>query len=68
MPEITKEYPEGRKSLEMALVKMLSDKRCWLDYVAIGNALHNIRMHAESMEKERDKVCASAVESSAAKP
>jgi hypothetical protein len=47
------EYPQGQRIIEMALVRMLREKRCWADYRDIADALCNIRLHASSMEKER---------------
>ena len=54
MPEIKLEYPEGKRSAEMILVRMLNDKRSWHDYMEITQALWSIRFRAESMKKERD--------------
>jgi len=57
MPEIKVEYPKGKRSAEMVLVQMLRDKRGWLDYMDITQALWNLRFHADSMKKERDRIC-----------
>jgi len=57
MPEIKKEYPEGKRSLEMVLVEMLAEHRSWDDYKKISQALWRIRFRAKGMEKERDIVC-----------
>lgn len=54
MPEIVKEYPEGQRSAEMVLVRMLTERRSWADYMEISQALWNIRFHADSMRKEHD--------------
>lgn len=54
MDEIKKEYPEGKGVIEMVLVKMLNERRSWADYQAIGQALWNIRFHADQMKKERE--------------
>ena len=54
MAEIKKEYPEGKAVLEMVLVKMLNERRSWADYQAIGQALWNIRFHADQMKKEQE--------------
>lgn len=65
MAEITAEYPEGKRNAEMSLVRMLSEKRSWVDYVEITNALDNIRRHAGSMDEER-KLLASSGQTSEA--
>lgn len=51
--EITGEYPAGKRSAEMVLVEMLTEKRSWADYTVITSALWNLRHHAGSMESER---------------
>ncbi len=57
MAKIEKEYPEGLRSAEMALVRMLRDKRSWNDYMEITQALWNIRFHADQMRKEQSFLC-----------
>ena len=55
MNEIKKEFPEGKRQIEMVLVKMLRETRSWDDFMQIGDALWNIRRHAESMQKEQEQ-------------
>ena len=55
MNEIKKEFPEGKRQIEMVLVKMLRETRSWDDFMQIGDALWNIRQHAESMQKEQEQ-------------
>ena len=55
MNEIKKEFPEGKRQIEMVLVKMLRETRSWDDFMQIGDALWNIRRHAESKQKEQEQ-------------
>ncbi len=55
---MTKEYPEGQRVAEMALVKMLRDRRSWDDYTEIVQALLNLRFQAKSMQKEQSLITA----------
>ena len=57
MPEIKIEYPKAQQFIEMTLVDMLTEKRCWNDINKISDALHNVRKHAKSMQEERRMFC-----------
>lgn len=52
MNEINKEIPEGRRSAEMTLVRMLKKHMSWVDVVDITTALWRIGFIADSLEKE----------------
>lgn len=54
MPTIQKEYPEYKASIEMELVRMLQEKRAWVDVVDIAKALKNVRRHAKDMQDEQE--------------
>ena len=60
MPEIKAEYPKQQGFIEMTLVEMLTEKRCWLDRQKIGRALFEVRKHAKSMQEEQEMICAKA--------
>ena len=60
MPELKLEYPSGVRSTEMLLVEMLTERRSWADYMKISRALSNLRLHAKSMEREREHLNPSA--------
>jgi hypothetical protein len=50
---IQEAYPPERHYIEMTLVRMMHGRMSWADYCDINQALNNIRMHAEDMERER---------------
>lgn len=68
MPELKPEYPQGKSTLEIELVKMLTEKRSWHDYCQIGQALWNIRFHADMMKKELDMLSDAEADTGENKP
>lgn len=52
-PSIQEGYPPERHYIEMTLVRMMHGRMSWADYCDINQALNNIRMHAEDMDRER---------------
>ncbi len=57
MTEIKPEYPKGHRFIEMELVEMLAENRCWNDVEKIGYALLNVRKKAKSMKDEQKIQC-----------
>ena len=47
------DYPHTRQMVEMELVQLLHRRRCWADIEAIIEALQQVRMQAEDMDRER---------------
>ena len=60
MDEIKKEIPEGRRGVEMTLVRMLKKHQSWADVVDIADALWRVGFIADSVEAECRKLDSSA--------
>lgn len=55
MPNIEKEYPEGRRHAEMTLVRLLKRHRSWHEVREISEALWRVDFIADALKREHDK-------------
>ena len=55
MPNIEKEYPEGRSQTEMSLVRLLKGHRSWHEVREITEALWRVGFIADNMKREHDQ-------------